>query len=91
METEAVGVTDVVEGDIIRDPLGADVWRQVVRIGEPVSEVKPDGSGEYWTAYYFEGPIVKPILDYDPVGNVVAGWDRFTFRDDQRVVRLRKT
>ncbi len=86
-----MGVFDVVEGDIIRDPKGADIWRQVVRIGEHPPQAKDDGSGEYWTAHYFEGPFVKPTFDHEPVGDGIEGWDHFSFRDDEQVVRLRKT
>ncbi|WP_327096977.1 hypothetical protein OIE68_45120 [Nocardia vinacea] len=83
MRTEAVAVTDVRIGDVIKSD-NSELWLEVDEIGslapQPRDGAMPGEPDEYYTGHYFCGPMI------DGVG--VKG-DRhcFSYRDDLLVVR----
>ncbi|WP_280312388.1 hypothetical protein [Nocardia abscessus] len=85
MRTESVHVTEVRVGDVIRDPRGGGSWRTVEELGYgPCS--RNDESGHCWEVFAFIGPVVNPA-DARVITDTHPDFDRFVFREDERVIR----
>jgi hypothetical protein len=85
METEAVPVASIIEGDIIKAPDSDDMWMKVDSVNEHMPQ-RREGSmigdpDEFLTAHYFEGHC------HWSDGSPIDGVGKFDYRDDMLVVR----